>query len=282
MRAVRNCEGAGIAVRRSSLSTAECGSQITHSNDPAHIAALQAYVSSFEFTGDPIDIALRKLLMELTLPKETQQIDRVMEAFAQSYHQQNPSLFPSYDQPYLLAFASILLHSDAFNANNKSKMSKAAFIKNTRSDNSLPVEVLSYLYDNICFSPFIFVDEVDINGQRSVIAETSSSTFLSSIASKPRVDPYYLIQQKLTRTLRAEVELHIPSKSASASPASKCATVRPHRPLLLHWHDAFLQLFLPPSRLCRSSSSTRHSARQSAASRTASRSPRGPRTGRTS
>ncbi|CAG8619231.1 15318_t:CDS:2, partial [Racocetra persica] len=38
-----------------------------------------------------------KLLMECHLPKETQQIDRVMEAFAKRYHELNPDLYASSD-----------------------------------------------------------------------------------------------------------------------------------------------------------------------------------------
>jgi Sec7-like guanine-nucleotide exchange factor len=49
----------------------------------------------FNFVLDPLDIALRRLLMDLCLPKETQQIDRVMEAFAKRYADCNPGLFVS-------------------------------------------------------------------------------------------------------------------------------------------------------------------------------------------
>lgn len=49
----------------------------------------------FNFILDPLDIALRRLLMDLCLPKETQQIDRVMEAFAKRYTECNPGLFVS-------------------------------------------------------------------------------------------------------------------------------------------------------------------------------------------
>ena len=49
----------------------------------------------FNFKLDPLDIALRRLLMDLCLPKETQQIDRVMEAFAKRYTECNPGLFVS-------------------------------------------------------------------------------------------------------------------------------------------------------------------------------------------
>lgn len=40
-----------------------------------------------------MDVALRQLLMEIGLPKETQHIDRMMEAFAARYLDCNPDLF---------------------------------------------------------------------------------------------------------------------------------------------------------------------------------------------
>ena len=55
--------------------------------------ALRAYIDRFNFVDDPLDVALRKLLMDLGLPRETQQIDRVMEAFAAKYVKCNPGLF---------------------------------------------------------------------------------------------------------------------------------------------------------------------------------------------
>ena len=65
------------------------------SGDPYYSQALRIYINRFNFTNDPLDIALRKLLMDVGLPKETQQIDRVMEAFAARYSQCNPELFVS-------------------------------------------------------------------------------------------------------------------------------------------------------------------------------------------
>jgi Sec7-like guanine-nucleotide exchange factor len=57
--------------------------------------ALRSYIDRFEFDGDPLDVALRKLLMDVGLPRETQQIDRVMETFANRYLVCNQSLFIS-------------------------------------------------------------------------------------------------------------------------------------------------------------------------------------------
>jgi Sec7-like guanine-nucleotide exchange factor len=56
---------------------------------------LKIFLGRFDFVGHPLDIALRKLLLEVGLPKETQQIDRVIEAFAKRYIQCNPSLYLS-------------------------------------------------------------------------------------------------------------------------------------------------------------------------------------------
>lgn len=97
---------------------------------------------------DPLDIAMRKLLMHVGLPRETQQIDRVIEAFARRYRYCNPDLFTSdgtpfsssvylsltviEDHPYILAFSLIMLHTDAFNKSNKRKMTKTDYVKNTK------------------------------------------------------------------------------------------------------------------------------------------------------
>ena len=60
--------------------------------------SLQAYIDRFDFTEDPLDVAVRRLLMNVGLPKETQQIDRVMEAFAARYSSCNQCLFSSKGQ----------------------------------------------------------------------------------------------------------------------------------------------------------------------------------------
>jgi Sec7-like guanine-nucleotide exchange factor len=65
------------------------------STDAFHVLALKTFIGRFQFHGDPLDIAIRKLLMEVGLPRETQQIDRVIEAFAYRYSECNPKLLGS-------------------------------------------------------------------------------------------------------------------------------------------------------------------------------------------
>lgn len=74
--------------------------------DEFSLAVLRSYMRRFMFFGDPIDMALRKLLMEVELPKETQQIDRVLQGFADRYHECNPGIFVS---PGKVAFIIFLL-----------------------------------------------------------------------------------------------------------------------------------------------------------------------------
>ncbi|KAG8762675.1 hypothetical protein FRC11_008135 [Ceratobasidium sp. 423] len=197
------------------VSKNEIAGAIASKNDPFHSAALALYMERFNFVLDPLDIALRRLLMDLSLPKETQQIDRVMEAFAKRYTDCNPGLFASEDQAYVLAFSLMMLHTDAFNKSNKNKMTKADYVKNTRMP-GLPSEVLDYFFDNIVFAPFIFIeDATDVNGQRGFV-EKGSMTPVSNpnnsgtlLSTRPKVDPYYIISQNLLDPLRVPIESHV-------------------------------------------------------------------------
>ncbi|KAI0374264.1 hypothetical protein BV20DRAFT_935476, partial [Pilatotrama ljubarskyi] len=211
------------------VSKAEVASILASSADAFHARALRAYIERFNFVGDPLDVALRKLLMDVGLPRETQQIDRVIEAFAARYVQCNPNLFFSDDHPYILAFSLIMLHTDAFNKSNKRKMTKPDYIKNTRLPGVAP-EVLDCFYDNIVFAPFIFIeDPLDVNGQRGLVPDAMTRRMSTFNAPSPgginagtgstllgknnKIDPYYLITRNLLDDLRIDVHSLIPAES---------------------------------------------------------------------
>ncbi|KAJ7630641.1 hypothetical protein FB45DRAFT_916156 [Roridomyces roridus] len=209
------------------VSKAEVAGILASSADPFHIRALRAYISDFDFVDDPLDVALRKLLMHVGLPRETQQIDRVMEAFAGRYLECNPNLFVSDDHPYILAFSLIMLHTDAFNKSNKRKMTKADYIKNTRLP-GVPPEVLDCFYDNIVVTPFIFIeDPLDVNGQRGLVdsgptrslslgnplSASGSGSGTTLLGKAPKVDPYYLIANNLLGPLRVDVDAYVPREN---------------------------------------------------------------------
>lgn len=196
---------------------------LASNGDDFHKEALRLYMQRFLFVGNPMDVALRKMLMSLSLPKETQQIDRVMEAFARRYNECNEGVFDNDDQPYVLAFSLMMLHTDAFNRNAKQKMSKTDYIRNTSSSN-VPTEILEYLYDNLTFTEFIHVedDESTFPGNKRKVSAGSTDvgsslrnamTPSASLLTKSRVDPYYIIATGQTHTFRAHISLMIPEES---------------------------------------------------------------------
>lgn len=66
------------------------------SADPFSHDVLRSLMRTFKFYEEPMDMSLRRFLWEIKLPGEAQQIDRVMSAFAERYHECNPHIFSSF------------------------------------------------------------------------------------------------------------------------------------------------------------------------------------------
>ena len=176
-------------------------------------SVLRSYMRSFKFFEDPMDMAIRKLLMDAELPKETQQIDRCLQAFANRYHECNPGIYANPDQAYFIAFSLLILHTDVFNKNNKHKMQKADYLKNTRGEGIFD-EILEVFYDNITYTPFIHVeDDFDINGERIVAHKAKKKSLFPNggpdtvkrVAKEP-IDPYTLIIDNRLDILRPNLK----------------------------------------------------------------------------
>jgi hypothetical protein len=172
---------------------------VSKGSDAFSQAVLRRHMRSISYFGDPIDMALRKLLMQVELPKETQQIDRVLQAFADRYYECNPGIFSTTDQAYFITFSLLILHTDVFNKNNKHKMQRPDYLKNTAGED-VAAEILECFYDNIAYTPFIRVeDEYDINGEKIVAHQQKKSLFTRTTTETARkftkelVDPYSLI-----------------------------------------------------------------------------------------
>ncbi|KAG4425627.1 hypothetical protein IFR04_001324 [Cadophora malorum] len=188
-------------------------SVLSKGTDPFSQAVLRSYMRGFGFFGDPMDMAIRKLLMEVELPKETQQIDRCLQGFANRYHECNPGIYASPDQAYFIAFSLLILHTDVFNKNNKHKMQKPDYLKNTRGEGIFD-EILECFYDNISYTPFIHVeDDLDINGERIIQHKMKKKSLFPRGAvdptkrpSKEPVDPYTLIIDSKLDSLRPNLK----------------------------------------------------------------------------
>jgi ribosomal protein S18 len=192
------------AVPRGYMATILC-----KGSDEFSKTCLRKYMRGFSYFVDSIDMAIRKMLMEVELPKETQQIDRLLQGFADRYCECNPGIFVSVDEAYFVAFSILLLHSDTHNKNNKRKMQKQDYVKNTQDQVEVSNDILECFYDNISYTPFIhFEDEVAINSHRLTVPKPRKSLFRTPSTESLRgpVDPYTLILDSKLDTLRPSLK----------------------------------------------------------------------------
>lgn len=104
-----------------------------------HEGTLTAFVATFHFAGQPLLGALRMFLAAFRLPKEAQQIDRVLQAFANAAFDQcaeaRAGQLASADVAYLLSFSIIMLNTDLHNPNIRpeKRMTPADFVRNNRN-----------------------------------------------------------------------------------------------------------------------------------------------------
>ncbi|KAH8552512.1 hypothetical protein BGW37DRAFT_489256 [Umbelopsis sp. PMI_123] len=160
-------------------------------------------------------MALRRLLAKVHLPKESQQIDRALEAFAKHYHECNPDLAESYDSAYAMAFSIVLLHTDAHNKNVKRKMTRDTFIMRTRlieGGENIPAEILDVIYDNIVNCEFQYAQPMDPIQERqlSKAADTRGQTsWLTKLAKQDGPNS----QIPINHDLEANLERLLPSEN---------------------------------------------------------------------
>jgi hypothetical protein len=182
---------------------------LAQSDEEFYKIGLRKYMRSFSYFGDPLDMSIRKLLMEVELPKETQQIDRFLQAFADRYHECNPGIFSSPDKAYFIAFSILILHTDVFNKNNKRKMQKPDYVKNCRGE-GISEDILECFYENISYTPFIHVEDANLRDRhlpkpRRTLFKSTSTENLARIAREP-VDPYALILEGKLESLRPSLK----------------------------------------------------------------------------
>lgn len=229
------------AVPRGAMATILCKGA-----DDFSKTCLRKYMRGFSYFGESIDISIRKMLMEVILPKETQQIDRLLSGFSDRYHECNPGVFLNPDEANFVAFSILLLQSDNHNKNNKRKMTKQDYVKNTQNGRiSVAEDILECFFDNICYTPFIhFDDEIAVENhrlgapKRKGLIRTKSSEIL-----RGPVDPYTLILDHKLEQLRPSLKHVLETEDPySTSPIN---TVENHHAFV---HACVLQIISARSR----------------------------------
>eukprot|EP01041_Mallomonas_annulata_P008941 gene8941-18499_t len=135
--------------------------------DSYNQAVCESLFALYKFSSSTLDSALRILMKEFRLPGEAQQIDRILEKFAISYHTQNSGVFLSSDTAYVLSFSLIMLNTDLHNHSIpvEKKMTLDQFIRNNRGINQgtdLPQPLLERLYYSVRDHE-ITMDEADLH-----------------------------------------------------------------------------------------------------------------------
>ncbi|TYG66964.1 hypothetical protein ES288_D05G041000v1 [Gossypium darwinii] len=134
------------------------------------LAVMHAYVDSVTFSGMKFDTAIREFLKGFYLPGEAHKIDRIMEKFAERYCADNPGLFMNADIAYVLAYAVIMLNTDAHDPMVWPKMSKSDFIRMNNTYNPeehAPIKLLEEIYDSIVKEEIKMRDEAAGTGKDS-------------------------------------------------------------------------------------------------------------------
>lgn len=119
---------------------------------PLDVQILKCFVGLFDFKGKTFEMAFRQFLSKFQIPGEAQMIDRVMEQFGVKFYSDNPGLFSCADTVYVLAYSTLMLHTDAHHPRVTRRMTLEEFVaNNARMDQGkdLPFEVLENLYHGI-------------------------------------------------------------------------------------------------------------------------------------
>ncbi|KAL1638258.1 hypothetical protein SLS56_000066 [Neofusicoccum ribis] len=92
----------------------------------------KAYMEIYEWTGFSILLAMRDLCNRLVLKGETQEVDRVLDSFANRWCECNPNHgFKSSGAVHTICYSILLLNTDLHMADIESKMTRGQFVKNT-------------------------------------------------------------------------------------------------------------------------------------------------------
>ncbi|KAK6201186.1 GDP/GTP exchange factor for ARF [Scheffersomyces amazonensis] len=138
---------------------------------PDNIELLKHFMNLFDFDGLRVDEALRLLLKSFRLPGEAQQIERVVETFAEKYANSNNGtsidgeeeiVKPDRDSVFILSYSIILLNTDLHNPQVKKQMILDDYKRNLRgvyNGKDFPEWYLSKIYNSIKDREIIMPEE---------------------------------------------------------------------------------------------------------------------------
>lgn len=173
------------------------------------------YVELIDFTGMTFVAALRAFLCDsgFRLPGEGQKVDRLLEAFGQSYVKDNPGVFHSASSAFILSFAVVMLNTELHDPRLKTgshprkPMTVAQFISNLRGvdeGQDFPRAFLTALYQEIQENPIEWqADKLKLAAeQKDQSQELTEKDFLEQ--EKQFRKHYELLARKAQSILKRE------------------------------------------------------------------------------
>lgn len=111
--------------------------QFLAGDDPESTEIRTIYFNNFKWPANLLS-SMRLLCSKLYLKAESQELDRILSSFAQSYlnqHPQNVFCTQNFEQIYVIVYSLILLNTALHNLelNRKSRIRQSDFIRNTLS-----------------------------------------------------------------------------------------------------------------------------------------------------
>ena len=154
---------------------------------------MQEWLKRLRIADMTLDEGIRAMVLKMRLPGEAQQIDRMIEKFAEEYFKQNAGRFSHVDTVYVLSFSIIMLNTDLHNPFVTRKMSAADFVSNNRGidqGRDMPAEVLQGVYRRIKADP-IRMDEDDMfESEVSTFVAPLRSGWLGKLGSRNKLGAY--------------------------------------------------------------------------------------------
>ncbi|KAI9643518.1 hypothetical protein NHQ30_008137 [Ciborinia camelliae] len=99
---------------------------------PVRARTLTAYMDLYDFANLNILASMRVICGRLVLKGESQQVDRILDAFSKRWCRSNPNHgFKATDVVHTICYSVLLLNTDLHLADIEQKMTRSQFIKNT-------------------------------------------------------------------------------------------------------------------------------------------------------
>ncbi|WVQ76687.1 hypothetical protein IAR50_006361 [Cryptococcus sp. DSM 104548] len=146
---------------------------------PVNTIALKYYMQYFDMKGQNLVEAFRDLCQKLYLKAESQEIDRIIEAFSARYFECNPNTtFGSPGVVHTVAAAMLMLNTDLHIAELQKHMSKSDFVRNAMR----AIQMSNGASEDRSSTPDLITD--DGENQPPSLSSSTSTNYVGSVRAK--------------------------------------------------------------------------------------------------